>query len=123
MASAPHVLCIFDAPSRESAVAAVARTIGLIKRRHALSCAEIARAIECSSDTIERAAREETQLTLDAAARLAHFFPDCSDKLRMLFDPAIGAKPATMEERVDRAQAELAAVRAELSEQRRESAA
>lgn len=122
MASSPQVLCLFGAPDRTSALSAVARTVGLIQRRHALSYVEIARVIECSTDTIERAAREETLLSFDAVARLGYFFNDCADPIKRLFEPSI-VEPTTLEDRLQRAETEILTVRRELEAMGRQAAA
>ena len=113
MATSPQVLCLFTAPDRISALSAIGRTIGCIQRTHALSYVEIAKVLECSPDTVERAARHDTLLNFDTVARLAHFFPECADTIRQMFDPAITAAPPTIEERLERIEREAALIRKE----------
>ena len=112
--NAPHVLCLFGRPDRTSALAAIARVIWLVKRRHALSCAEIAKVIECSPDTIERALNRETMLGADNLAALLWSFEDCAEPWQRLCQPE-AAPEMTIEERLQRIEREAATIRREIA--------
>lgn len=111
--NAPQVCCLLGPPERTDALAAVARTITLIMRRHALELKEIAQRLRnedgrpVSSDRIERAYKRENLLTFDIIAQLAYQFGDCADPIRRLLEPAATAEPTTPEEMIERAQALL----------------
>jgi hypothetical protein len=121
MASFPQVCGLLPPPERTDALAAVAKTIGLIRRRHALSAKEIAASLKKEdgtapiADTIERAERGENLLSFDLIAQLAFIYRECADPIRMLLEPAATGEPTTLEQRLQRAEAEILAVRRELA--------
>lgn len=110
MASVPQVCDLLGPPERKDALAAVSRTIGLIRRQRALSAAEIARQLingdgkPPSPDTIERAERQENLLSFDMIAQIAYRFGDCADPIRRLLEPMATAEPTTPEAMIEKAQ-------------------
>lgn len=120
MASIPQVCCLLPPPERMDALAAVARTIGLIRRRRALSAKEIAASLKNDdgtapiADTIERAEKSANLLSFDLIAQLAYLYGDCADPIRSLLEPAPTAEATTLVERLDRIDRETATIRREL---------
>jgi hypothetical protein len=121
VASAPHFRCLLPPPERTDALAAVSKTIGLIRRRHALSAKEIAASLKKDdglapiADTIERAERQETMLSFDLICQLAYLYRDCAEPIRAILEPAATGEPTTLEQRLQRAEQEILAVRRELA--------
>lgn len=121
MASLPQVCGLFPPPERTDALNAVSKTIFLIRRAYGLSAKDIARALKQPDgespdpDTIGRAERRETLLSFDLIAQIAFIYRDCADPIRALLDPAPTAEPTTLEERLQRAEQEILAVRRELA--------
>lgn len=124
---APHFRGLLGPPERKDALAAVAKTIGLIRRRYALKPKEIAASLkkengdEITTDTIERAERQETLLSFYLIAQIAFLYGDCADPIRQLLEPAPTAEPTTLDERLKRAEDEILAVRRELEARREEA--
>ena len=120
MATLPHFRGLLPPPERNDALAAVAKTIGLVRRRYALTAKEIAATLkkddvkEPIADTVERAERQETLLSFYMIAQLAYLFSDCADPIRNLLIPATAPEPKTLEERLALAEREILAVRREL---------
>lgn len=123
MASLPQIRGLLPPPERTDALAAVAKTVGLIRRRHALSAKEIAASLKKEdgaapiADTVERAERQETLLSFDLIAQLAYLYGDCADPLRAILEPAIAEEPMTLGQRLARAEQEILAVRRALASQ------
>jgi hypothetical protein len=121
MASVPQVCGLLLLPERNDALAAVGRFVLLIRRRYALSAKEIASSLKKedgkapSSDTIERAEAGKHMLGFDLIAQLAYLYPDAADPIHNLLSPAPTAEPTTLEERLQRAENEILAVRRELA--------
>ena len=121
MASVPQIRCLLPPPERTDALAAVAKTIGLIRRRHVLTAKEIAASLKKEdgespiADTIERAERQETLLSFYMIAQLAYLYGDCADPIRALLEPCATGEPVTLEQRLQRAEQEILMVRRELA--------
>lgn len=121
MASAPQFRGLLPPPERNDALAAVAKTIGLVRRRYALTAKEIAATLkkedgkEPIADTVERAERQETLLSFYLVCQLAYLYSDCADPIRNLLIPATAPEPATLEQRLENAEREILAVRRELA--------
>jgi hypothetical protein len=121
MASAPQICGLLPPPERNDALAAVAKTIGMVRRRYALSAKEIAGSLKKDdgtapiADTIERAERGENLLSFDLIAQLAYIYGDCADPIRNLLVAATVAEPTSLAERLARAEQEILAVRRELA--------
>jgi hypothetical protein len=119
MASVPQICGLLPPPDRNDVLFAVAKTIGLIRRR-GFTAKDIARSLKQPNgdppdpDTISRAERAENLLSADLMAQLAFIYQECADPIRALFEPAPTAEPTTLEERLQRAEAEIMAVRREL---------
>jgi hypothetical protein len=121
VATAPQVCGLLLLPERIDALTAVSLTIGKIRRRYGLTAGQIARSLKNEdgtspvADTIERAERRENLISMDLAAQLGYLYEDCADPIRRLFDPAISPDPVTAEDRLQRAEQEILAVRRELA--------
>lgn len=121
MASVPQVRCLMPPPERIDALAAVAKTIGLIRRRRAMSAVEIAKTLKKEdgqapiADTIERAEKGQNLLSFDLIAQLAFIYDDCAEPIRELLKPAPTAEATSLESRLARAEQEILAVRRELA--------
>jgi hypothetical protein len=121
VATLPQICGLLPPPERNDALNAVAKTIGLIRRRHLITAKEIARSLkkpdgECpDADTIGRAERGENLLSFDLIAQMAFIYRDCADPIRMLLEPAPTGEPTTLEERLARIEREASAIRSELS--------
>lgn len=121
MATLPQVCCLLGPPERKDALAAIQRTIGLIRRRYALDAVDIAKSLKNedgsipSADRIERAERGENLLTFDMICQLAYLYRDCADPIRRLLEPAATGEPTTLEDRLQRAEQEILHVRRELA--------
>jgi hypothetical protein len=114
--ASPHVLSLFGRPDRKAALAAIGRVIHLIRRNHAFSFVEIAKVVECSPDTLERAYRHETQLQAETIASLLWAFPDCAGPWERLCRPE-AVPEATIEERLERIEREASTIRRAIAEQ------
>lgn len=116
-----QIRCLLPPPERSDVLAAVAKTIGLIRRRWALTAKEIAASLKKDdgtapvADTIERAERQETLLSFDLVAQLAYLYRDCADPIRNIMEPSPDLEPVTLEQRLERAEQEILKVRRELS--------
>lgn len=123
MASSAQICGLLLLPERKDAVTRVQLTIGCIRKRYGHDCAEIAKQLKQEdgrpphSDTISRAERGETLPSFDLLAQIAYIYGDCADPLRSLLAPAPTAEPATLEQRLARAEQEILAVRRELASQ------
>jgi transcriptional regulator with XRE-family HTH domain len=121
VATAPQFCGLLPPPERNDALAAIARTIGMIRRRYGLTAKDIARSLKRpdgespNSDTIERAERGENLLSFDLIAQMAFIYGDCADPVRALLQPVVPPEPTTLEERLQRAEQEILAVRRELT--------
>lgn len=121
MATAPQFCGFLPPPERTDALAAIARTIGLIRRRYGLTAKDIARSLKRpdgespNSDTIERAERGENLLSFDLIAQLAYIYGDCADPVRSILQPVTPPEPETLEGRLKRAEQEILSVRRELA--------
>ena len=121
MATAAQVCGLLLLPERNDALAAVGRFILLIRRRYALSAKEIAASLRKengespSSDTIERAEAGKHMLGFDLIAQLAYLYPNAAEPIHNLLTAGPTAEPTTLEERLQRAEAEILAVRRELA--------
>lgn len=120
MATLPQVCGLLPPPDRTDALNAVARTIGKIRRRYGLTAKDIARSLKQPNgdapiaDTIERAERGENLLSFDLIAQIAFIYRDCANHIRDLLEPAPTAEPTTLEQRLERAEQEILAVRRQL---------
>jgi hypothetical protein len=120
MASVPQICGLLPPPERTDALAAVARTIGMIRRRYGMTAKDIARSLKRPdgeapiSDTVERAERAENLLSFDLIVQLAFIYGDCADPIRNLLEAATAFEPTTLEQRLQRAEQEILAVRREL---------
>ena len=121
MASHPQIYGLLPPPERNDALAAVAKTIGLIRRRHALSAKEIANSLKKDDgsapdpDTIGRAERGENLLSFDLIVQMAYLYGECAEPVRNLLVGATTSEPTTLEQRLARAEQEILAVRRELA--------
>ena len=121
MNAPPQICGLLLLPERKDALAAVGRFILLIRRRYALSAAEIAKSLKKDNgeapvaDTIERAESGAHMLGFDLIAQLAYLYPDAADPIRNLLTAAPTAEPTTLEQRLARAEQEILAVRRELA--------
>jgi hypothetical protein len=120
MATAPQFCGLLPPPDRNDVVFAVAKTIGLIRRR-GFTAKDIARSLKQPNgdppdpETISRAERGENLLSADLMAQLAFIYRECADPIRALFEPAPLAEPTTLADRLDRIEREAAAIRKELA--------
>jgi hypothetical protein len=120
MASSPQICGLLPPPERNDALRAVAKTIGLIRRRYTVTAKEIARNLKKEDgqtpdpDTIGRAERGENLLSFDLICQLAFIYGDCADPIRMLLEPNVTGEPTSLEQRLARIEAEAAAIRSEL---------
>lgn len=121
MATAAHFCGLLPPPERTDALNAIAKTIGLIRRRYSITAKEIARSLTQPNgespdpDTIGRAERGENLLSFDLIAQLAFIYRDCADPIRLLLDPAPTAEATTLEQRLERIEREAAAIRRDLA--------
>lgn len=122
--NAPHFCGLLPPPERKDALAAVARTIGLVRRRHGLAAVDIARALKnergepVHEDTISRAERGENLLSFDLICQIAYIYGDCADPIRRLLEPAPTAEPTSLDDRLQLAENEILTVRRELEAMR-----
>jgi hypothetical protein len=120
MGSVAQFCGLLPPPERIDALNAVAKTIGLVRRRYTLTAKDIARSLTQPNgespdpDTIGRAERGENLLSFDLIAQLAFLYGDCAAPLRALLEPAPTAEPTTLEDRLERIEREAAAIRREL---------
>lgn len=121
MASVPQVCGLLLLPERTDALAAVGRFVLLIRRRYALNAQEIAKSLKKedgkapSSDTIERAEKGAHMLGFDLIAQMAYLYPDAAQPIHNLLTPGATGEPTTLEQRLQRAESEILAVRRELA--------
>lgn len=104
----PEVLGFLSAPDRESSLRAVSLAILKI-RSSGTTYKEIAKAIDCSADTVAAAANEVTLLSLDSVLRLCFFWPTAAETILGLTKP-IAEKP-TVEDRIELIERQLEAIR------------
>ena len=122
MASRSQISSLLPPPDRTDVLNAVARCIGKIRRRHGLSAVDIARRLtqpdgnSPDPETIRRAERGDNLLQFDLAAQIAFIWPDCADDIRALFEPSASVEPTSVEDRLQRAEQEILAVRRALAE-------
>lgn len=123
MATSAQICGLLLLPERTDALVAVGRFILLIRRRYALSAVEIAKSLKKengespSPDTIERAENGKHMLGFDLIAQLAYLYPLAADPIHNLLTPGATAEPTTLEDRLQRAEQEILAVRRELASQ------
>lgn len=121
MASVPQICGLLLLPERIDALTAVQLTIGKIRKRYGLDAKAIAKTLkrpdgkEPICDTIGRAERGETLLSFDLIAQLAYLYGDCADPVRTILEAAVSPEPTTIEQRLERAEQEILAVRRELA--------
>ena len=121
MATLPQICGLLPPPERSDALAAIAKTIGMIRRRYALTAKEIAASLKKDdgtapiADTVERAERGENLLGFDLIVQLAYLYGDCADPIRNLLVSATVVEPTSLEQRLKRAEEEILAVRRELA--------
>jgi hypothetical protein len=107
-------------PERKDALVAVGKFVLLIRRRYAVTAAEIAKSLKKEDgsavhpSTIERAEAGAHMLGFDLIAQLAYLYPRAVEPIANLLMPAPTAEPTTLEERLERAEQEILAVRREL---------
>lgn len=120
MASAPQICGLLPPPDRNDVVFAVAKSIGLIRRR-GFTAKDIARSLKQPNgdppdpETISRAERGENLLSADLIFQLAYIYGECADPVRALLDQAPILEPTTLADRLDRIEREAAAIRKELA--------
>lgn len=121
MATAAQICGLLLLPERNDALTAVGRFILLIRRRYALSAVEIAKSLKKengespSADTIERAEGGKHMLGFDLIAQLAYLYPRAAEPIHNLLTAGATAEPTTLEQRLERAEQEILAVRRELA--------
>jgi len=123
MASSAQICGLLLLPERNDALTAVGRFVLLIRRRYALNAVEIAKSLKKedgkspSPDTIERAEAGKHMLGFDLIAQLAYLYPLAADPIRNLLEAGATGEPTTLEQRLERAESEIMAVRRELAAQ------
>jgi hypothetical protein len=121
MATHPQICGLLPPPDRTDALTAVQIAIGKIRRRYGLTAKDIARSLKRPdgappiADTVERAERGENLLSFDLIVQLAFIYGDCADSIRNLLIAATVTEPTTLEQRLQRAEQEILAVRRELA--------
>jgi hypothetical protein len=88
-----NVLGFLAAPSREISLFGISRAI-LRVRETGANYKEIAKALECSADTISGAVAEQNLLSFDAVARLCYFWPAETQVIQELWGRAEGVLTA-----------------------------
>lgn len=109
----PNVLGFLDAPDRKLALRAIALTLLKVRALDGVTCENLGAALGCSDDTVRHATNEQTMLCFVAIARLLHLFPDESAPIRQLWER--GAEAPTANERIERIERDLEAIRKELA--------
>lgn len=119
MASSAQICGFLLLPEREDAFNAITRTIGKIRLRYGDDAQAIANRLKQPNgkppdkETIKRAERQETMLSFDLIAQLVTVYHDCAEPILALLQPT---EPITLEQRLQRAEAEILAVRRALPE-------
>jgi len=110
-----HVCGLFNAPSREDALKAIARAVLRIKADTGATYEQIGKALDCSADTLERAAKEETLLSADTLLRLQFHFPNAYQFVEQISTGSIPPKQ-TAADRLDLIERQLDAIRKEVAQ-------
>lgn len=108
-----NVLGFLSAPTREVSLRAISLTLLKVRALDHMTCEKIGNALDCSVDTVRAASNEETLLSFDTVARLIYFFPDEAAPIRQLWER--GAEAPTANERIERIERDLEAIRKELA--------
>lgn len=106
-----NVLGFLAAPDREDSLRAVSLALLRVLSNPENTRKKVAKALECSTDTIAGAIAEESLLSFDSIARLGYFFPDEFALVAELWGRA--TDEPTVEDRVARIERELDAIRRE----------
>lgn len=102
----------FFAPDREICLHAISIALLRIRSLPGVTVQKLAKALDCSIDTVRAATNEENLMSFDHIAVMCHLFPEqCAPVIDILTGKPT-AKP-TMCERVERIERELAALRDE----------
>lgn len=109
----PNVLGFLDAPDRNLALRAVSLALLKVRALDGMTCEKLGSLLGCSDDTIRHATNEETMLCFVVIARLLDLFPDESAPIRQLWER--GAEAPTANERIERIERDLEAIRKELA--------
>lgn len=107
----PQVSGIFPPPTRSDALRAIAKALLRI-RSNGWSAEALADALECSSDTIQRASNEKTLIGFDSLALLAYKFPEEWALIEPLWTCRVAEAPS-VQDRIERIERELDAIRKE----------
>lgn len=111
--SFPNVLPFLMAADRNVCLSAISMTLLKVRAIDGVTCEKLGEALKCSADTIRNATNEETLLSFDAIVRLCQLFPDQAKPIHELFGLTINEP--TAQDRIDRIERELAALRKELA--------
>ena len=109
--TAANVLPFLLAADRNICLRAISLTLLKVRAIDGITCEKLGSVLECSADTIRNATNEETLLSFDAIVRLCQFFPDQSAPVLQLF--SVTADTPTVDDRIERIERELAAIRRE----------
>jgi hypothetical protein len=108
-----NVLGFLAAPDRDISLRAISLALLKVRSIPEMTCEKLGEALGCSADTIRNASNEESMLSFDGVARLIYFFPDEAAPVRQLWER--GAEAPTANERIERIERDLEAIRKELA--------
>lgn len=107
----PNVFGFLAIPCRESSQRAISLALLKVRAIDGMNCDKLAKALDCSADTIRNASNEETLLGFDAVARLVYLFPaESAPIIDLMTAPTEGP---TVADRLARIERELNAIRQE----------
>ena len=110
----PNVLGIFGAPTREDSLRAISRCLLRVRADHGLTACQFGKLLDCSDETVNNAINEKSLLSADSVARLGYFFPDEFALVEELW-PSSAAPAPSVEDRFDRLERELNALRRDVA--------
>lgn len=107
-----RVCGLFNPPSREDALRAISRAVLRIKADTGATYPEMGEALDCSADTLERAANEQSLLNADTLLRIQFHFPEAYQFVEQIATGSIAPRK-TAADRFDLIEREIAALRRE----------
>lgn len=107
-----NVLPFMMAADRNVCLRAISLTLLKVRALDGITCEKLGKAIDCSGDTIRNATNEETLLSFHSIVPLCQLFPEQARPILELFGMA--AEQPTTEDRIDRIERDLEAIRKEL---------
>lgn len=109
-----QVCGLFNAPSREDALFAISRAVLRIKADTGETYTAIGKVLDCSADTLERAANEQSLLNADTLLRIQFHFPEAYQFVEQIATGSIAPRK-TAADRFDLIERQIDALRKELA--------